>query len=305
MKKIIITLLSCLYVCFAFAKDSVFYFRTSDQVNLYVRIAGTGQPCLFVHGGPGSTSYYFEAMPGAGMIEKKLKMVYFDQRGSGRSDSAINNDYSLQRMLKDMEELRASLGIKKWLVMGHSFGGILMTNYAGHYPAAVSGMMVIHGTLNMEASMKSHLEFGLKELGIADQAPYRDTSKALMERVGMIHNLLSEKDIWYRLMYRNAYEKKLNDSITLSAGKFNRDFASKVWGEAGYWKDFTTLSAAIKCPVLVMTGDRDYAIGVDHYKSFRFPKQTVVHYIGGHASFQEEPQWFAEKIIGFVEKKFK
>lgn len=305
MKKIVVTLVCCLSAFLAFSKDSVFYFRTSDQVNLYVRIAGKGQPCLFVHGGPGSNSYYFEAMPSAKLIEQKLRMVYFDQRGSGRSDSALNNDYSLQRMEKDMEELRNALGIKKWLVMGHSFGGILMTNYANHFPSSVSGLMVIQGTLDMEASMKSHIAFGLKELAIKDPAPYLDTTKVLIERVGMVHNLLSEKDLWYRLMYRNAFEKKLNDSITLSAGKFNRDFASKVWGEPGYWKDFTPLSASIKCPVLVMRGEKDYAIGVDHYKSFRFPKMTVVHYIGGHAPFQEEPQWFAEKILEFVKKNFK
>jgi hypothetical protein len=42
-----------------------------------VHVAGKGQPCLFVHGGPGSTSYYFEAMPSAALVEKKLSMAYF------------------------------------------------------------------------------------------------------------------------------------------------------------------------------------------------------------------------------------
>jgi pimeloyl-ACP methyl ester carboxylesterase len=68
-------------------------------------------------------------------------------------------------------------------------------------------------------------------------------------------------------------------------------------------EDYTPLTAHIKCPVLVMTGDQDYAIGPEHYLSFHFPKQTVVHYIGGHAPFQEEPQWFAEKIINFSGEK--
>ena len=52
--------------------------------------------------------------------------------------------------------------------------------------------------------------------------------------------------------------------------------------------------------VLAMVGDQDYAIGTEHYKSFRFPRAKVVHYIGGHAPFQEEPQWFAEKILDFT-----
>ncbi|HYH14473.1 MAG TPA: alpha/beta hydrolase, partial [Flavisolibacter sp.] len=103
-------------------------------------------------------------------------------------------------------------------------------------------------------------------------------------------------------MYRNAFEKQYNDSITMAAGKFNRDFASKVWNVADYWKDFTPLTAKIKCPTFILTGDKDYAIGPKHYQSFRFPRSSVVHYIGGHAPFQEEPQWFAEKIISFITK---
>jgi proline iminopeptidase len=300
MKNIIFLLLAIATVCHSFANDSTFYFKTSDNVKLYVRVAGRGKPCVFVHGGPGSTSYYFEVLPGAPIIEQKMKMVYFDQRGCGRSDSALNNDYSLKRLEKDIEELKTVLGFKRWAVMGHSFGGILITNYAHDYPKSVSTLFLIHGTLNMQASMSSHLEFGLKELDIKDQEAFRDTTKPLNERVWKVHEKLTENNLWHKLMFRNAYEKQYSDSITFSIGKFNRDFANKVWNVPEYWNDFTSLTPAIKCPVLVMTGDKDYAIGPKHYQSFRFPHQTVVHYIGGHASFQEEPQWFAEKVTGFV-----
>jgi proline iminopeptidase len=115
-----------------------------------------------------------------------------------------------------------------------------------------------------------------------------------------VHEKLTEKNLWYKLMYRNAYEKQFNDSISFSKGKMNRDYAGNVWNVKEYWNDFTPLTSSIKCPVLVVTGDKDYAIGPDHYKSFHFPHQTIIHYIGGHASFQEEPQWYAEKIMAFI-----
>lgn len=300
MKKLALILLTALVTFTSFAQDSTFYYTTSDSVRLFVRIAGEGQPCLFVHGGPGSTAYYFEQMPSATLVEQHLKMIYFDQRGSGRSGSARNSDYSLHRMLKDMEELKAALGYKQWIVMGHSFAGILLTNYAHSYPQSVSALMMINCTINMPYSMNSHLEFGLKTLGITDQRAYRDTTKPLIQRVGMVHNKLTENNVWYKLMFRNAYEKKYSDSITLSVGNFNWEFGNKVWDYKEYGADFAPLTAGIKCPVLAMVGDQDYAIGTDHYKSFRFPRMQVVHYIGGHAPFQEEPQWFAEKIIAFV-----
>ena len=281
---------------YASASDKTFYFTTYDSVRLYVRVAGTGKPCVFVHGGPGSTSYYFEAMASAPLIEKHMQMIYFDQRGCGRSGSAKNADYSLARLIKDMEELRKYLGYSQWAVMGHSFAGILITNYAYHYPKSVSALYMIECTLDMKASMASHLEFGLKELDIKDQATYRDTSKPLNERVWMIHDSLTKKGVWYKLMFRNAYEKAYSDSVTFSIGTFNRDYANAVWNYPENWKDYTGLTKSIKCPVLIMTGEKDYAIGPDLYKRYAFPNKKVVHYIGGHAPFQEEPQWFSENL---------
>ncbi len=300
MRKVFLLMTTLLCSLVVFATDTTFYFTTSDNVRLYVRVAGEGKPCLFVHGGPGSTSYYYEAMAGAPMIEKKLMMIYFDQRGSGRSDSAANNDYTLARLERDMEELRKALQIKKWALMGHSFGGVPMVNYAKHYPGVVSSLMLIHCTLNINYSMSSHIDFGIKELGMKDDPILNDQSLPMIQRVSSVHDKLSEKNSWYKLMYRNQFEKDFNDSVTLAAGKFNRDFATKIWGIKDYFQDFSKLTNDIKQPVLVMTGDKDYAIGPEHYKSFSFPKQKTVHYIGGHAPFQEEPQWFAEKIIDFV-----
>ena len=59
----------------SFAVDSTFYFTTSDHVRLYVRVTGEGKPCVFVHGGPGSTSYYFEAFAGAPILARQMQMV--------------------------------------------------------------------------------------------------------------------------------------------------------------------------------------------------------------------------------------
>ena len=70
------------------SQDSTYHFTTSDGVTLYLRTAGKGFPCLFIHGGPGNTSNYFEALPVAKSLEQQMLMIYYDQRGGGRSSSA-------------------------------------------------------------------------------------------------------------------------------------------------------------------------------------------------------------------------
>ena len=47
---------------------------TSDSVRLYLKVAGSGTPCIFVHGGPGAWSLSFEAM-GGNSLEKKLQIL--------------------------------------------------------------------------------------------------------------------------------------------------------------------------------------------------------------------------------------
>lgn len=81
------------------------FIETSDHVKLFVKTAGIGTVCIFLHGGPGAWSTSFEEMGGHN-LEKKLKIVYFDQRGCGRSDTAAERSYSLDRMVDDIEDIR-------------------------------------------------------------------------------------------------------------------------------------------------------------------------------------------------------
>jgi proline iminopeptidase len=45
-------------------------------------------------------------------------------------------------MVKDIETLRNHLKIKDWIVLGHSFGGILAEYYASKYPESIKGMIL-------------------------------------------------------------------------------------------------------------------------------------------------------------------
>ncbi len=96
---------------------------TSDGVDLYVEVRGKGTPCLYVHGGPASGSYWARKFAGD-VLEKHFRMIYLDQRGACRSSSPQNGDFSMNRLVEDFEEVRKALSIDRWLTMGHSFGGL-------------------------------------------------------------------------------------------------------------------------------------------------------------------------------------
>lgn len=275
-------------------------FRTSDGLNLYVNISGRGLPCVFVHGGPGAWSGMPQALAGPS-LEDKLQMIWLDQRGSGRSQNDPNHNYSLARLVQDLEELRQQLGLESWVVMAHSFGGTIATEYAARYPRRVRGLVLVNCTLSLREAMRATLTQGLNVVQVPDKTPFLDESKPLDERFGMLMPYLSEQNGWFKLQYQTeAGHQKVTAADQGNPG--TGEFGGYGFRLPDYRQDFTLLTPRITAPVLVISGATDYCVGPDHYKLFRFPNQQVVCLPTGHIPFVEQPEAFRKAVAGFVKK---
>src|SRR2546428_5925965 len=119
-----------------------------NNVRLWYRVAGRlapgVPPVVFLHGGPGQGSYHFAALVGPS-LEHSLRMVYFDQRGSGNSERPWTGEYSMATLVEDIEGLRRELGVPQIALIGHSFGGTLALEYAATYPAHVARVVIVAG----------------------------------------------------------------------------------------------------------------------------------------------------------------
>ncbi len=299
--KVILCTLIIIFSMQAKGQDSTYHFATSDGVSLYLRSAGKGFPCLFIHGGPGNTSHYFEPLPAAKILEQQVRMIYYDQRGGGRSASAKDSNYSIRRMEQDIEEIRNFLQIRKWSIIGHSFGGVIMTAYARDYPEYIQSLVYLHCSLNLNSVLHSHIENGirmLKEAGI-NYEPNRKLP--LFDQMMNIHAEMAKQGIEYKFMFRSAHEKEIEDSLIGSATPhFNQDFQRFVWKMKDYQIDYAIYTKDIDGPVLIITGKKDYAVGPDTYKTWHFKNSQVIFYDYAHVSFQEEPTWFTEHVLSFL-----
>jgi proline iminopeptidase len=112
---------------------------------LYVEECGNpgGIPVVFLHGGPGSgcrpqhRSYF---------NPEKYRIILFDQRGCGRSlPSGELENNSTDYLVEDMEFIRSSLNIDRWVLFGGSWGATLALCYARSYPQQVVSM-ILRGT---------------------------------------------------------------------------------------------------------------------------------------------------------------
>ena len=99
-----------------------------------------GVPVLFLHGGPGggcSPEHRRFFDPAA------FRVVLFDQRGAGNSTPLGEiTDNTTAHLVRDIEALRAHLGIGKWLVFGGSWGSTLALAYGQAYPDRCLGFVL-------------------------------------------------------------------------------------------------------------------------------------------------------------------
>ncbi|WP_327092776.1 alpha/beta hydrolase [Nonomuraea sp. NBC_01738] len=116
-------------------------FSAADGTLLSYRVLGEGDPLVCLPGGPADSAYLGEL----GGLSAHRRLVMLDLRGTGRS--AVPEDpasYRCDRLVDDVEALRARLGLPVIDVFGHSAGANLATLYAARHPARV-GRLVLAG----------------------------------------------------------------------------------------------------------------------------------------------------------------
>ena len=276
------------------------YILTSDNVKLYVKMEGTGPSCLYIHGGPGSGSKWLEDFMGDS-LEQHFQMIYLDQRGVGRSASPADNNYSLERMAKDFEEVRNSLGIKQWLTLGHSFGGILQMGYIKNYPNAVSGMMFINCTLNMTNSFgNSWLPKAIELAGNDVPVICLDTTVSVYQRMLAIMPVLGEQGNMWKIFFKKQEDSwKLNETYS-QFESWNSDQSEKILEFDEYWIDFTKYTEKVEQPVLFYYGEEDWAIGPEHYRGVKFPEMVLWGSKVGHNPFIENKADLMKAINHYI-----
>lgn len=271
-----------------------FFTETSDGTQLFTKVSGTGDLCIYVHGGPGMWSDSFENLKGKN-LESNLKMVYYDQRGSGRSGASVTGDYSVNRMVADIEDLRKKLGAGKVYLMAHSFGGIIATSYAAKYGDHLKGLILVNSTLYLNNSVMSQVAYANELTGSKIEIKDGQYMPALGEAMGA----LNEKGLLYKLLTDSKENMDTLNAIDAKRPEEN-GFRNKVWNIAEYYGDFTKLTPGIKVPVLVISGTQDHAVGPEHYKLFKFPNLKVVEIKGGHLLYYENSQEFVNRVFSFT-----
>ncbi|WP_232374779.1 alpha/beta fold hydrolase [Mycolicibacterium mengxianglii] len=112
---------------------------TTDGVNLVVREVGPVDApvtVVFAHGFcMNMGAFHFQRRELSLTWGDQVRMVFYDQRGHGRSDTAPPSTYTVEQLGKDLESVLAVMAPKGPVVLiGHSMGGMTVLSHARQFP---------------------------------------------------------------------------------------------------------------------------------------------------------------------------
>ena len=271
-----------------------------NGVRLWYRVAGRNQgtPVVFLHGGPGQGSQTFARFAGP-PLERSHRMIYLDQRGSGRSEKHWAKRYSLDLMVDDLEKLRRLWGVERMDLIGHSFGTVLALEYAARYPQHVSHL-VLSGTV---VDFPAILDLACARLEKVDPEAYAKAVARLPEGSKRRCNVFAApRSFIDGNMYPDPETRKLVDETDASDGMYN---TGEIFGALGQVLLEYRFDKAdrLTMPVLAIAGASDFQAAVEPVRSFvaNVPGARLLEYEGrGHFMFVEDPERFARDVSSFL-----
>lgn len=284
-----------------------------NGVRHWFRVAGDAPadapPVVFLHGGPGQGSAHFDALAGP-HLEPRLRMVYFDQRGSGHSERPASGEYSIALLVEDVEALRRELGVPRIALIGHSFGGLLALEYAAKYPKHVAGVVFVAGLWDTRRQCTLRWEH-LGRLRPGAHARLRgDTLAADGTRrndceleFGAFASNEDREAYNLEAMFPDPRVSARIDSVNAAHGIRNTGELGGALFRGGLLEYRFANPERVRVPVLVVAGRHDGAARPAGLRELarRLPDARFVEYEGsGHFVYLDEPERFARDATAFL-----
>jgi proline iminopeptidase len=279
-------------------------FVSGAGARIYFKTLGKGLPLLLLHGGPGADHSDF--LPYLQPLARKYRLVLVDERGSGRSERLADaRGYTLENMVRDLEQLRAHLRLERWVVLGHSFGGILAQAYAVRHPRRVAGL-ILAGTASSARAINSDF----KRIRHATSKSAR-LQLDKQERAGIFRPDGQYTPAYAALVARvlapYMYAKKAPARLPPPLGM---EVLREMWVRRSDFRvdgnlkgfDFSRQLTRVKAPSLVVIGDRDL-VSVQSADASRaaLPRATLAVLAEcGHMMFVDQAALFNHVLEGFL-----
>lgn len=281
-------------------------FKAIDGTPIYYEVRGQGEPMVFIYGIACLMNHWHHQVE---FFSKTNKVILFDIRGHHKSTPVTDiNNMKMEHLAFDLNSLMVHLGIKKAHMVGHSFGVPYLIKAYEQFPEIFMSATFINGFARNPLKKLFGVEF------------VEPLFKFLREQ----HR--KSPDLWTAL-WRGMIDNPIAFQVAALAGGFNLRLTQfkdiEMYGrgvsrlelplffelfEQLLHFDGTDILPSIKCPTLILAGDKDMLTPSSY--------QTEMHQLishselmnipyGSHCSQLDFPDFVNLKIAELINKKNK
>jgi proline iminopeptidase len=268
------------------------------------KVGSSPTKILTLHGGPGATHEYFECFEDY-LPRKKIEYYYYDQLGSFYSDQPKDEKlWTIERFREEVDQVRESLGLDKFYLLGHSWGGMLGIEYALKYQSHLKGLIIS----NMTASIPSYVAYVNK---LRRKLPF-ETRRTLEKYEAKLDYAAPEyQDIIFNHIYKqhicrvepwpdpvNRAFKNMNQQVYNYMQGPNEFLVTGTFKDWDRWGDLQR----IKVPTLLIGSKYDEMNPRDIRKMGTLIPNSRVRICqnGSHMDMYDDQEYYMNSLIRFI-----
>lgn len=289
---------------------------------------------IFVHGGPGAGSFFYNTGYISQNIEDKYAAVYWDQRNSGASQGNSNGDHlNLDQMTDDLKKVIQLIKYRYGedsgiFILGHSFGGLLTSSFMTKEDnqSLVKGWIFADGSHNypMNDSLTREMLLTVGQQQIV-QGKNTDSWRTIIEycnshrgdftfeESNQLNAYAAEAETYF------AKVEKINLATIMDEDPIRFDWpitsilANQNYSQSAAFNrdlqktEFSSKLGKVLKPTLLLCGKYDFICpkGLEEDVFNRInstDKKIAVSPISGHSIMWQDESFFCKEVNAFIEK---
>jgi proline iminopeptidase len=269
--------------------------REVRGVGLFERRIGDGPLVVVLHGGPGADHGYL--LPGFDLLADGRELIYYDQRGGGRSTVARDTPVGWREHVADLDALRELWGLERLVIVGYSWGGLLAQLYATEHQDRIERLALVSPAPSWRAAREEfERRFAQRNLAPELQAQ-REAVRASDLRV-------RDPEAFQRRMFELSVVPYFYDpgkARELTPFRVIGRTQEEVWKSLGDYDLRPRLPAVAGVPSVVLHG-MDDPIPIEAARETASLLGAEFHALDrcGHCPHVERPEEFRRVLDGFL-----
>ena len=247
-------------------------------LNLNVRVTGVDEPALvFLHYWGGTSRTWSNVITS---FEKGFLTVAYDARGWGKSDKATAG-YRLADLADEAVAVVQTLGLQRYVLVGHSMGGKVAQLIASRNPEGLEGLILVAPAPPTPVHFPEQVRHS--------QIHAYDSSENVLQTIGLLTARMPDSVVMQQIV---------EDSTSGSRE------ATLAWPTSSILEDISAELSKIDVPTLVIAGELDQLDSIEQHKREVVSRisnaQLAIVKGSGHLIPIDEPKQLAELIAAFV-----